>query len=141
MQIRIQATNIELTGAIEEYVRKRLMTLERLLGEDNQIARADVEIGLITRHHKQGNVFRAEVNIHTPRHDFRSSSEAEDLYAAIDDVKEEVEREIVSEKDKSRTLFRRGAVIVKDILKGFGKFKWKRFPRLPRMPKLPRRKK
>ncbi|MEK7662040.1 MAG: ribosome-associated translation inhibitor RaiA [Patescibacteria group bacterium] len=135
MQIRIQATNLELTAAIEEYVRRRLLPLERFLGGDNQIARADVEIGLITRHHKQGNVFRAEVSIHTPRQNFRASSEADDLYAAIDDVKEEVEREIVSGKDKSRTLFRRGAFIVKDILKGFGKFKWKHFPRLPKMPR------
>ena len=135
MQIRIQTANLELTGAIDDYIRKRLVLLEKFLGEDNQVARADIEIGLITRHHKQGNIFRAEINIHVPGRSFRSSSEAEDLYAAIDDVKEEIESEIVSEKNKSRTLFRRGAVVVKDILKGFGKFKWKHFPRLPKMPK------
>ena len=135
MNIKIQATNLELTSAIKQYVEKRLALLERLLGAGNTSVRVEVEVGKISRHHKQGEVFMAEINIYSPIQDFRVVSEQEDLYTAIDDAKEEIEREIVSYKDKKRTLFRRGAVIVKDIIKGFGKFKWKRFTRLPRMPR------
>ncbi|OGZ03730.1 MAG: ribosomal subunit interface protein [Candidatus Lloydbacteria bacterium RIFCSPHIGHO2_01_FULL_41_20] len=135
MNIKIQATNLELTSAIKQYVEKRLAPLERLLGAGNTSVRVEVEVGKISRHHKQGEVFMAEINIYSPIQDFRVVSEQEDLYTAIDDAKEEIEREIVSYKDKKRTLFRRGAVIVKDIIKGFGKFKWKRFTRLPRMPR------
>lgn len=135
MNIKIKATNIGLTEAIEQYVEKRLATLENLLGEEDTGVRMEVEVGKITRHHKQGEVFMAEINIYIPHQNFRAVSEQEDLYATIDDAKEEIEREIVSYKDKKRTLFRRGASAVKDIIKGFGKFKWKRFTRLPRMPR------
>ena len=135
MNIKIKAVNIELTSAIEQYVEKRVASLEKFLGHGDTSIRIEVEVGKINRHHKQGEVFMAEINIYAPHHDFRAISEQEDLYAAIDDAKEEIEREIVSHKDKKRTLFRRGAVVVKDIIKGFGKFKWKRLSRLPRMPR------
>ncbi|MEK7558238.1 MAG: ribosome-associated translation inhibitor RaiA [Patescibacteria group bacterium] len=135
MHIKIQATNLPLTGAIEQYIEKRLAPLEKLLGAENTGVRIEVEVGKISRHHKQGEIFMAEINVYSPHQDFRTVSEQEDLYAAIDDAKEEIEREIVSHKDKKRTLFRRGAIVVKDIIKGFGKFKWKRFTRLPRMPR------
>ncbi len=135
MQIKIKATNLLLTAAISDYVKKRVNTLGKFLGKDEMAALAEVEVGKITRHHKQGEVFKAEINLNVPGWQLRAVSEGEDLYAAIDDAKEEIEREIISYKDKKRTLFKHGALVVKDIIKGFAKFKWKKFPKLPRFPR------
>jgi hypothetical protein len=39
------------------------------------------------------------------------------LYAAIDDLRNELVRVLSSDKDKTRTLFRRGAAAVKNMLR------------------------
>jgi ribosomal subunit interface protein len=66
-------------------------------------------------------VFKAEVLISgIPKH-IRSVSEKEDLYAAIDDVRDEAERQLVGMKDRRDTIFRRGARSVKKMLKGLSK--------------------
>ncbi|MEK7115615.1 MAG: ribosome-associated translation inhibitor RaiA [Patescibacteria group bacterium] len=135
MQIKIKATNLALTPSISDYAKKRVEMLEKFIAEGSENALIKVEVGKTTQHHKRGEIFRAEINASIPPGEFRAVSEKEDLYAAIDDAKEEIEREIISYKDKKRTLFRRGASAVKDIVKGFAKFKWKNLPRLPRLPR------
>lgn len=135
MRIKIQATGLELTPAIVDYVEKRLQPLEKLFDEDGGDILLRVEVGVVTRHHKQGDVFRAEANTRAYHQDFRAVAETSDLYAAIDEVREELEREVVSRRSKDRTLFRRGAAVVKDLMKGFGKFKWKGSTRFPRFRK------
>ena len=117
MNIKIRSVNFELTGAIEEYVDKKISTLEKFLAtKDNVIC--EVEIGRSTMHHKSGDIFKAEVNI-TPPGDGQIYAIAEeaDLYTAIDVVRDEAERAIVSRKTKSTTLVRRGAAQIKNLIK------------------------
>lgn len=135
MHIKIQATDMKLTREIDDYIRKRIGTISRFLGNEDAMAMAEVEVGRITYHHKRGEVFKAEANLDMPGKQFRATAEAEDLYTAIDEVRQELEREVVSAKDKERTLFRRGAAMLKDIGKGLDRFKWKRFPKLPKFPR------
>lgn len=119
MTINIKATNMELTDTISDYVDKRLSGIEKFVkdGEMN----AHVEIGRTTNHHKQGDVFKAEFNIEISGNKFYTLSEQEDLYTAIDDAKEEIIRQIKSNKDRKQTLFKRGATSVKKMLKGISK--------------------
>ncbi|MDP3958079.1 MAG: ribosome-associated translation inhibitor RaiA [bacterium] len=135
MHIKIQTTDLKLTREIDEYIRKRIGTISRFLGSDDAAAMAEVEVGRITYHHKRGEVFKAEVNLGMPGKQFRATAEAEDLYTAIDEVREELERGVVSAKGKERTLFRRGAAMLKDVVKGLDRFKWKKFPKLPKFPR------
>lgn len=121
MQIKIKTTNIELTSAIEAYVNEKVRGVEKFamshLSEDPI---AEVEIGKTTNHHNSGDVFRAEVSLRVRGKYFRATSEKDDLYAAIDDMRNELVRELNSHKDKTRTLVRRGAGIIKNILR-FGR--------------------
>jgi putative sigma-54 modulation protein len=117
MNTNIKATNIELTSAISDYVNKRLSALEKFIKEEEEMT-AYVEVGKTTNHHKQGEVFRAEFNIEISGDKFYTFSEKEDLYAAIDDAKDEIARQIKTNKDRRQTLFKRGAVSVKKMLKG-----------------------
>lgn len=117
MNISIKASNIELTPALKDYTEKRFGALTKYTGGDLTIA---AEIGKTTDHHKNGDIFRAEVNITTALgKQYRSASEKADLYEAIDDVRDEVVRMLTSAKGKEEALWKRGARKIKDIIRGF----------------------
>ena len=119
MAINIKATNMDLTPAIEEYVNKKLASLDKFSGGTE--INAYVEVGKITKHHKNGELYKAEFNLEIAGQKFFTESEKEDLYSAIDDAKEEIVKRIINKKDKKQTLFKRGASSVKKMMKGFSK--------------------
>ncbi|MEN9582458.1 MAG: hypothetical protein RL641_412 [Candidatus Parcubacteria bacterium] len=121
MNTNYKATNIVLTEAIRGYAEKRIEAVGKLMGEDRDSVVVDIELSQTTKHHKAGNIFRTEITVRNAGKLFRAVSTKEDLYASIDDAKEELEREIVANKERSQTLFRRGAYQVKNILKGIGR--------------------
>ncbi|MBI5799007.1 MAG: ribosome-associated translation inhibitor RaiA [Candidatus Yonathbacteria bacterium] len=118
MQIKIKTTNIELTSAIENYVEEKIWSVEKFaMPHENENPVVEVEIGKTTNHHEHGDVFRAEVNLSVRGKHFRATSEKDDLYAAIDDMRNELVRELSSHKDKTRTLVRKGAGMIKNMLR------------------------
>lgn len=115
---------MELTPAIHDYVIKRVTNLEKLLSkieEDGGEVSVNFEVGKNTNHHKGGSVFHADCLINIKGEKFYGSSDEEDLYQAIDKVKESLFREVSKNKDRRRTLFKRGATSVKKMLKGLSK--------------------
>jgi ribosomal subunit interface protein len=119
MNLNIKATNMDLTEAISDYVDKRLEGIKKFVKDGEMITR--VEVGRTTNHHKQGDLFRAEFDIKINGNKFYTFSEKEDLYEAIDDAREEIVRQVTSKKNKEKTLFKRGALSVKKMLKGVTK--------------------
>ncbi|OGI65123.1 ribosomal subunit interface protein [Candidatus Nomurabacteria bacterium RIFCSPLOWO2_01_FULL_39_18] len=124
MQINLQGKNMELTEAIKGYVLNKETTLGRLL-EKAEEAGGEVavsfEVSKATNHHKSGSVFHADCLINLKGEKFYGSADEEDLYQAIDKVKENLFREITKNKDRRQTLFKRGAASVKKMLKGLSK--------------------
>jgi putative sigma-54 modulation protein len=118
MNTQIKASNMELTEAIKEYVEKRLGTLDKFIRGQEGNSQMDVEVGKTTNHHKNGDVYKAEISLDANGKHFYAISEKEDLYSAVDDVKSEIERQLIETKDRDDTLFRRGARSVKKMLKG-----------------------
>ncbi len=123
MNISIKATNIELTPAISDYVTNKVKPLEKFVGSVKKDAevQAWVEVGKTTNHHEQGDIFRAEIQIRAPHASLIAKAESEDLYAAIDKVRDEMQREIKKAHGKKITKFRGGARKIKGILTGFYK--------------------
>ncbi|MBI2065804.1 MAG: ribosome-associated translation inhibitor RaiA [Candidatus Zambryskibacteria bacterium] len=118
MKINIKATGIELTPAILDYVNKKVSSIDKYLDKNITDVVAQVEVGRSTRHHKTGNIFRAEVHITGGNINLYAVSEEEDLYAAIDLVKDEIIHNAVQSKDKRKTLARKGAEMMKNVMKG-----------------------
>lgn len=117
MKIKIRSKNFDLTPAIDEYVSKKISSLEKFLDVKGEVL-CEVEIGRTTKHHNSGDIFKAEVNIAQPGgKQIYVVAEEVDLYTAIDIVRDEAERAIVSRKNKYKTLFRKGASRIKDLLK------------------------
>lgn len=123
MKINIKATGIELTPAISDYVSKKIFSIEKYTEKSADALVAQVEVGKSTKHHKSGAVFRAEVHIIGGGLDLYAVSEKEDLYAAIDTVKDEIAHNMVHTKTKRETMVRRGARAIKNIIKGLNFFK------------------
>ena len=124
MQINLKGKNIELTEAITDYVLKKVTNLEKLLSNieaEKGEARVSFEVVKTTNHHRAGEIFQASCSININGNKFYGESDNEDLYTAIDEVKETLFNDIQKNKDRRQTLFNRGARSVKKMLKGLSK--------------------
>jgi putative sigma-54 modulation protein len=121
MRLNIKATNIELTPAISAYVEKKLSAVEKYL-ESNVDAVAQIEVGKTTQHHKSGEVFKAEAHLIGGGIDIYAFNEQADLYAAIDMLKDELSQKLSHVKGKREALTRRGARMVKNMMRGLNPF-------------------
>lgn len=99
MVVTIHGTGIELTDAIKGYALKKVASLEKFFGG---VTKVEVDIGMRTHHHQKGKVYYAEVNMHVPGSLIRVEKDAEDLYKAIDKVKDHLKVELESVKEKKR---------------------------------------
>lgn len=109
MKITIKATNIELTQSIRTEAENKIGELEKYIQSFNKeeavikgkpLYEVWVEVGRTTRHHKKGDIFRAEVQIRLPGKSLRAESENTDLYQAIDEVRNELKTELKRYKEK-----------------------------------------
>lgn len=114
MKIIVKGSHIDITEAIHDYLAKRLQAIERFLDEASIV---EADLGRTTNHHKHGDIFRAELNISNKGDYTRVVAEAEDLYAAIDQVKDEAFNSLSSKKDKKHSLFKKGAIKIKNLFK------------------------
>lgn len=117
MKINIKATNLELTSEINNYISKKIGGLEKFIEGFDSSIQAWVEVGISTKHHQTGEIYRAEIQIRIP-HDkkgVRAVSQKETLYAAIDDAREEIKKELTKIKEKKISLVRKGSRLIKKI--------------------------
>lgn len=118
MRINERSTNMEISVQIRDYLHKKLEHLEKLIDLSDESVMCDVEIGKTTNHHKNGEVFRTEINININGKRLRAVSEKDDIFASIDLAKDEMIRELKSNKDKKVNLVRRGGAKAKDLIRG-----------------------
>lgn len=103
MKILIKGTNLELTDALQNYVREKIGHLEHYWHE---ILETRVELEHVSHHHK--GFFRCEVNLDVPqKYVLRAESLSSDLYAAIDKIIPKLREEIEKIKGKQRFKDRR----------------------------------
>ncbi len=105
MNINIKGTGIELTDAIKQYVNEKFGDLDKFF--DN-IQRFDIDIGKRSVHHNKGKIFYAEANVHVPGKDIRVVKDTEDLYKAIDKVRDHLKGELKELKEKLRRKDKKG---------------------------------
>lgn len=123
MNINIKTTAITLTPAISDYTSKRLEKIDLLLQNDPSV-QCDIELAKTTGHHNKGDIFKAEIHIVGANKNIYVSAEKDDLYTAIDIVRDEVVNKLSSEKGKRVSMLRRGGAKMKGIVKGL--WPWKK---------------
>ncbi len=95
----IQSTNVELTDAIRAYVTEKVEGLARFTKKFDPCDAA-IEIGKTSTHHNKGDIYFAEITVSIPGDTVRTHVEKDDLYAAIDEAKDDVRRQCVERKEK-----------------------------------------
>ena len=115
MNIRIHGVQIEVTEAMKAYVEKRIEPLSKMVKDNATVC--DIELARTTRHHQSGDIFKAEVNMVVEGEQMFATSEKSDLYEAIDDMRNELDRMLTTRKRKKITVFKKGAQKIKDIIK------------------------
>lgn len=121
MNIRTNTHGIELTPAISTYIEKKLITIERLLQHVPPETLIEVEIEKDSKQRK-GQRFKAEINVLLPNKRLFASAEHDDMYAAIDEVKDEILIELKKQQTKKRDIARRGASRVKNLVQRVGSY-------------------
>ncbi|OGZ60843.1 MAG: ribosomal subunit interface protein [Candidatus Spechtbacteria bacterium RIFCSPLOWO2_01_FULL_43_12] len=127
MQINIKATNMELTNAVRKYVTDKVGELEKYIQAVDNTAETgqrsavvvDVEIGRTSKHHRKGDVYRAEINVSLPgeKHVLRTESEQWDLHVAIDEAKDEMQSRMKKYRSKRTDSFDRGKRAWKKLIR------------------------
>jgi putative sigma-54 modulation protein len=96
MNLTISGHHLEVTPALREYVTGKL---NRITRHFDQVV--DVKVLLTVEKQKEKEKRqRAECNIHVKGSDMFAESAHEDLYAAVDDLVDKLDRQVVKHKDR-----------------------------------------
>lgn len=118
MDIRIKAKDFELTNEVRSYLDERLAALEKFVS-DPAVARCEVELGRDAGGQRHGdNMWFAEVRILVPGNDaVYARNNSSTVNAAIDDVKEEVERQLRKGKKLHIRMMRKTGSAIKNWMR------------------------
>lgn len=112
--IQYKATNTELDPRLQQLLEQKLQSLEKFIGNETDII-CEVEFEKVT-YHKSGNVHRVEVNFFINGELFRAESVEDSFEKAIDEVRDELDKELRRSRNKKETMFRKGARRLKEMM-------------------------
>lgn len=101
MHISYSYIHIDSSPALEQYFAKKLETIAAKLSrfDTDNAGECVVEFAKTTEHHQHGNIYRAEVTLAIPTHTFRADATGEDMYAAIDAVRDLLTEQVARYKE------------------------------------------
>ena len=97
MVLNLRATGCELTPALRQYVEEKFSAIEKYGVKMFQV---DVHIGKDTNHHNKGAVFTCSATVELVGDVMKLERTAEDLYKAIDKVKDHLRETLAQKKDR-----------------------------------------
>ncbi|GAB4203842.1 MAG: ribosome-associated translation inhibitor RaiA [Tibeticola sp.] len=96
MNLTISGHHLEVTPALREYVTNKL---DRIIRHFDQVV--DVKVILTVDNQKEKDKRqRAECTVHVKGNDLFAQSAHEDLYAAIDELMDKLDRQVVQHKSR-----------------------------------------
>lgn len=110
MEIIIKSKNLELTTDLQEFIEEKIGGLKKfinILKEDKTekgktLSEFFVEVEKENKHHRKGNIFKAEARVHLPGKTLIAISQRDDLKQAIVEIKDELQQEIKKYKLKKK---------------------------------------
>lgn len=128
MEVNIRAKNIELTPHLKDYAEKKLLSacrfiptlLQKEIEDKEQVGREvkrvvlEVEIEKVTGEEK-GRIFRTEAQMILPGRVIKAEDVAETVKASIDEVKNELQRQVKEYKEKIETSRKKGGQMAKKM--------------------------
>lgn len=102
--VSVKGVHVDLTDAIQSHIESRVRALETLTTGFEPAVEVAVECRRTTAHHHKGDVYQCSMTLQVPGTVLRAEQEADDLYAAIDIVKDDLMRQIKDYKERQRDL-------------------------------------
>ncbi len=105
MRITVTASHIDLTDPFKLFIERKIGTLARFVKrfeKDGEIT-VFVTVSRATRHHKHGNVFRAEATMRVLGKTLQAEHYDIEARIALDRVKEMLKQELQRAKEKEET--------------------------------------
>ncbi|GMX58559.1 MAG: hypothetical protein MCSN_2130 [Candidatus Microsyncoccus archaeolyticus] len=99
MQIRIKETNLKLNTGLHSFLEKKVSSsLGKLLPDIPDLI-IEIDVGLTTKHHQKGDIYKSEIQIQLGGKLFRSVSKKDNIRSAIIESVEDLERQLRKRKD------------------------------------------
>lgn len=118
INFHIKTTNIDLTPDVSSQVHEKLSVIEKYLSvEGDKQVLAEVEIGLISKHHKKGDVYRGEINVSSDGNLYRAVAKRTSVSEVVDELKDEIGKVIKRKTTKRDSLFKQGGRLFKKMLR------------------------
>jgi ribosomal subunit interface protein len=122
IKTNLQTNDYELTDDVQQYLERRLKSIERLLNLDDTSIMCDVELARNTQHHQQGDkIYHAEFNLTMADGQFYAAADEESMTAAIDEAKKELRKELRRQKGRAVTETREMGRKLKEFMQGKSK--------------------
>jgi putative sigma-54 modulation protein len=96
MNLTISGHHLEVTPALRSYVTGKL---DRITRHFDQVVDVKVLLTVVKQKEKEKRQ-RAECNIHVKGNDLFAESSHQDLYAAVDDLVDKLDRQVVKHKNR-----------------------------------------
>ncbi len=96
MNLTISGHHLEVTPALRSYVTGKL---DRITRHFDQVVDVKVLLSIENQKEKEGRQ-KAECNIHVKGSDMFAESANEDMYAAVDELMDKLDRQVVKHKDR-----------------------------------------
>jgi ribosomal subunit interface protein len=100
MKFDIKTKNITLTDSISTFVDGKLASFDAKVKRFGTGVTGEIEVGMTSKHHKKGPIFRAEIHIRLPNKLIYAQSEDLNLYTAIVSAKKEAEHQLAVYKSE-----------------------------------------
>ena len=94
MRILYKYTNITVPQAMRDEFQKKLAKLPKWLNDKQPQAKLAIEFNRTTKHHKKGDVFRAEATLSIGKKTLRAEEQDQDLMRAFDCMRHTLEQEV-----------------------------------------------
>ena len=118
INFHIKTTNIDLTPDVSSQVYEKLSVLDKYLpvSGDKEIL-AEVDLALVSKHHKKGDVYKGEINVSADGEFYRAVSKKSSVSEVFDDLKDQIGKVVKRRVNKKDSLMRKGGRLIKRMLR------------------------
>ena len=114
--IQFKATNTELIGELQDILEQKLHSLTKYIAEDQTDLTCQAEFEKVTAQ-TSGKIYRIEVNLYIDGTLYRAESTETTFEEAIDEVRNELDKELRRASGKRETMFKKGGRKLKEMLR------------------------
>ncbi len=115
LNIIYKSSDSSVKGKLYDLVEQKLDSLQKYIGEETDV-KCEVEFGKVAAHNS-GDIYRVEINLWVAGKMYRAESTKSTYEAAIDLVRDELDRDMNKDHGKRQTLTRKGGREIKEAVR------------------------